>query len=72
MHRKSAHSCRVLTVNQPFNIFTARNSSCGKVMFPQACVIPSVHRVGYARQGDVCDREGHAWQGGHACSRGGH
>ena len=27
-------------------IFTARNSSCGKVMFSQACVIPSVHKKG--------------------------
>ena len=29
-----------------FRFVTARNSSCGKVMFSQACVIPSVHRVG--------------------------
>ena len=27
-------------------IFTSRNSSCRKVMFSQACVIPSVHRLG--------------------------
>ena len=32
-------------VNDP-QIFTARNSSCGKVMFSQACVKNSVHRVG--------------------------
>ena len=25
------------------NLVTARNSSCGKVMFSQACVIPSVY-----------------------------
>ena len=28
------------------SIFTARNSSCGKVMFSQACVKNSVHREG--------------------------
>ena len=38
------------------HIFTARNSSCGKVMFSQACVKNSVH--GGAWQG------GHVWQGG--------
>ena len=27
--------------------FTIRNSTCGKVMFSQACVIPSVHGGGY-------------------------
>ena len=26
-------------------LITARNSSCGKDMFSQACVIPSVHRA---------------------------
>ena len=29
-----------------FCIFTARNSSCGKVMFSHACIIPSVHGEG--------------------------
>ena len=29
-----------------FRFVTACNSSCGKVMFSQACVIPSVHREG--------------------------
>ena len=28
------------------NIITARNSSCRKVIFSKACVIPSVHRGG--------------------------
>ena len=32
-------------VNDPL-IFTARNSSCGKVMFSQACVKNSAHRAG--------------------------
>ena len=29
-----------------FRIFTTRNSSCGKVMFSHACIIPSVHGGG--------------------------
>ena len=32
-----------------FRIFTARNSSCGKVMFSHACIIPSVHGEGRGR-----------------------
>ena len=36
------------------HIFTARNSSCGKVMFSQACVKNSVH--GGAWQGGMCGR----------------
>ena len=31
-----------LCFHEPF-IITARNSSCGKVMFSQVCIIPSVH-----------------------------
>ena len=38
-------------------IFTVRNSSCGKVMFSQACVKNSVHG------GGGMPGEGHAWQG---------
>ena len=30
----------------PLNIITAHNSSCGKVMFSQACVKNSVHERG--------------------------
>ena len=37
------------------HIFTARNSSCGKVMFSQAFVIPSVHREGGLHGGDWAD-----------------
>ena len=38
----------------------AQNSSCGKVMFSQVCIIPSVHRDG------GCGEGGHAWQRWHA------
>ena len=41
------------------NSFTARNSSCGKVMFSQVCVIPSVRGEG------VCIQWG--LPGGSAC-----
>ena len=34
-------------------IFTARNNSCGKVMFSQACVKNSVHGGGAKGQGGV-------------------
>ena len=37
------------------NFFTVRNSSCGKVMFSQACVKNSVHTRGMRGKG------GHAW-----------
>ena len=33
-----------LRIGRVLNIFTVRNSGCGKVMFPQACVKNSVHR----------------------------
>ena len=36
--------CQVRDRRNYYGIFTARNSSCGKVMFSKACVIPSVHR----------------------------
>ena len=50
---------------------TVRDSSYGKVMFSQACIIPSVHRgedvhglEGHIRgKGDVHGGGGHAWQG---------
>ena len=38
-------------------VFTVLNSSCGKVMFSQACVKNSVHGGGHAWQG------GHVWEG---------
>ena len=44
-------------------IVNARNSSCGKVMISQACVIPSVHRgsaSGGQHPGGVCIGGG-AW-----------
>ena len=37
---------RIFQEPSSYIIFTARNSSCGKVMFSQACVILSVHRGG--------------------------
>ena len=55
-------------------LITVRNSSCGKVMFSQACVKNSVHRGRVhgkgecAWQGDMHSR-GHAWWG--ACVAGG-
>ena len=62
-------------------IFTVRNSSCGKVMFSQACVKNSVDRGGMHGRG-VCVTEGgihgrgmhgrgRAWQGG-MCGKGGY
>ena len=52
-------------------IFTASNSSCGKVMFSQACVIRSVHRGGgiMASRGCAWSR-GCPWQGGGVHGRG--
>ena len=37
---------RIFQEPSSYTIFTARNISCGKVMFSQACVILSVHRGG--------------------------
>ena len=34
-------------------VFTARNSSCRKVLFSQVCVIPSVHRGVVRGEGGV-------------------
>ena len=44
------------------SFITARKSSGGKVMFSQACVVPSVHRWGVRWQG-ICIGEGglHPW-----------
>ena len=43
--------------NHLFYIFiTTCNSSCGKVMFSQACVIPSVHRGRGSAKGSM-----HTW-----------
>ena len=48
-------------------IFTACNSSCGKVMFSQTSVILSTGRGGGAcATGGMCVVRGHSWQGG-AC-----
>ena len=53
-------------------IITVRNSSCGKVMFSQACVKNSVHRGacmagGHAWwEGGMHGKGKHAWQDGHA------
>ena len=61
---------------------TARNSSCGKVMFSQACVKNSVHRGGGMRGRGVHGRgsymvggmrcRGRAWQGERTCMRDSH
>ena len=54
---KRAEFCYVLM------LITVRNSSCGKVMFSQACVKNSVHSGrGHIWQGGMHHR-GHAWQG---------
>ena len=42
-----------------------RNSSCGKVMISQACIISSVHKGGGMHGGGACVVVGKAW-GGHA------
>ena len=47
-------------------VITVRNSSCGKVMFSQACVKNSVHWgvcMGGCMSGGTCCRGGHVWQG---------
>ena len=48
----------------PLPFITVRNSSCGKVMFSQACVKNSVHREGGMHGRGMCGR-GHVWFGGH-------
>ena len=65
-------------------IFTVRNSSCGKVIFSQACVRNSirggggVHGRGACGAGgmhgrrEACMARGHAWQGMGVHSKGGH
>ena len=50
------------TLLSVFLIFTVPNSSCGKVMFSQACVKNSVHGAG------ACMAWGRAWPG--ACVAG--
>ena len=51
------------------NIITIRNSSCGKVMFSQACVKNSVHGGACLARG-ACVVGGYAWQEGHVWRRG--
>ena len=51
-------------------MFTSRNSSCGKVMFSQACIIPSVHGVGLAKGGGTCVAKGSCVVKG-GCGKGG-
>ena len=65
------------------SFITARNSSCGKVMFSHVCIIPSVHGggggVAYMARGCMHGREGMCGEGvcggGHArqevCGRAG-
>ena len=43
-----------------FCIVTVSNSSCGKIMFSQACIIPSVHRGGWG----MCSKGGMHGEGG--------
>ena len=54
---------------ESFTHFYRSQRSWGKVIFSEACVKNSVHRVEHAWQG-VCTAGGHAWQG--ACMAGGH
>ena len=72
-------SCRLFRLLQDLiHIITTCNSSCGKVLFSQACVIPSVHRGGTCVEvggmhgnGRGCAAKGgHAWQRGMCVARG--
>ena len=54
-----------------FCIVTVRNGSCGKVMFSQACTIPSVHRGTCVAKGSMHGEGGHAWQRGVCMAKGG-
>ena len=49
-------------------VITARNSSCGKVMFSQACIIPSVHMGGGCVAGETATAaDGTHPTGMHSC-----
>ena len=70
LSRKKDHCERVINWN-PLVLDYCPQWSCGKVIFWQACVKNSVHRVhgrGVCMAGGVCDR-GHVWQG--VCMSGG-
>ena len=68
------YSKTVLGINRihaitPF--VTARNSSCGKVMFSQVCVIPSVHMGGLHPGGSAWGFASRASAWGGVCIQGG-
>ena len=54
----SAYNDHSLTTSSFFCIITVHNSSCGKVMFSQVCVIPSVRGGGMCAAGGMHAKEG--------------
>ena len=72
-----AFAFRFLCLIKLLTFVTVRNSSCGKIIFSQACIIPSVHsggdcvvKWGVCGKGGAYVVRGHAWQR-EACMVGG-
>ena len=60
-----AFAFRFLCLIKLLTFVTVRNSSCGKIIFSQACIIPSVHSGG-----GLCGEVGCVWQRGGICGKG--